>query len=339
MSSPIRAYAVKAKGAPLEPYEFDPGPLSDDHVEIKVQSCGICHSDLAMIVNEWGMSRYPIVAGHEVVGTIAAVGGAVKSLKVGQTVGLGWYSSSCLICRQCMSGDHNLCASVQPTIVGRFGGFADRVRCQAAWALPLPDGVDAKTAGPLFCGGITVYNPLVQFDVRPADRVGVIGIGGLGHLALQFLAKWGCEVVAFSSSEGKTEEAMKLGAHKVVNSKDPKAFGKLKGSLNLILSTATADLDWPAYLGCLAPKGRLHFVGAVAKPVALPVFPMLVGQASVSGSPLGGPATTLQMLDFCARHKIAPVSEHFPMSRVNDALAHLAAGKARYRIILENDFR
>jgi uncharacterized zinc-type alcohol dehydrogenase-like protein len=206
----IRAYAARQPKGELTPFEFDPGPLRDDSVEVAVSHCGICHSDLSMLDNEWGMTTYPFVPGHEAVGKVVAVGKNVTAIKTGQTVGVGWYSGSCQTCRQCIGGDQNLCPTAEGTIVGRFGAFAERVRCQAAWAVPLPDALDPTAAGPLFCGGITVFNPLVQFDVRPTHKVGVVGIGGLGHLALQFLNKWGCEVTAFSSSAGKTDEVKKL---------------------------------------------------------------------------------------------------------------------------------
>jgi uncharacterized zinc-type alcohol dehydrogenase-like protein len=334
---PIRAYAATQPKGPLARYDFDPGPLGDDQVEVAVTHCGICHSDLSMLDNEWGMTNYPLVPGHEAVGTVVAVGPHVKTHTVGQTVGVGWYSGSCMGCRQCMSGDHNLCPTAEQTIVGRPGGFADRVRAQAAWAVPLPAGLDPAAAGPLFCGGVTVFNPIVQFDVRPTHRVGVIGIGGLGHLALQFLNKWGCEVTAFSSSAGKADEVKKLGAHRVVNSRDDDAMKKEAGRFDFILNTVNVKLNWQAYIDALAPRGRLHTVGAVAEPIALAAFPLIVGQKSLSGSPLGSPATTATMLEFCVRHGIAPVTERFPLSKVNDALAHLRAGKARYRIVLEND--
>ena len=332
----IHAYAVHEPAGKLQPFEYDPGDLAPGQVEIDVVACGICHSDLSMIDNHWEMTAYPLVPGHEVVGTVAAVGEGVTNVAVGDTVGLGWYSGSCLTCRQCMSGDHNLCAGNEGTIVGRHGGFADTVRCQAEWAIPLPQGVDAAKAGPLFCGGITVFNPIVQFGVRPADRVGVIGIGGLGHLALQFLAKWGCEVTAFTSTDAKADEAREMGAHHVVNSRDAAQLEAVAGSFDLILSTVNVDLDWNSFLVALGPRGRLHSVGAVPSPIPVPAFSVIPGQKSVSGSPLGSPATTAMMLEFCARHGIEAVTEHFPMSEVNEALDHLRAGKARYRVVLEN---
>lgn len=334
----IQAYAVhKAKGR-LKRIEYDPGALGPDQVEIDVIACGLCHSDLSMIDNEWGDSGYPLVPGHEIVGTIAQVGANVKHLKPGDAVGLGWFSGSCLTCHHCLSGNHNLCGAAEQTVVGRHGGFADKVRCQATWATPLPAALDARKAGPLFCAGITVFHPLVQFDVRPTQRVGVIGIGGLGHLALQFLNKWGCEVTAFTSSDAKREDALQMGAHHVVSSRHAAQLRKIAGSLDFILSTVAVGLDWDAYLGALAPGGRLHIVGVIPAPLEVTADALIGGQHSLSGSPTGAPATLRTMLDFCARHRIQPVTETFPLSRVNEALAHLRAGKARYRVVLENDF-
>ena len=339
MSTAIKAYAAGAPKAPLQPFSYEAGPLGDEQVEIAVTHCGICHSDLSMWENEWGMTNYPFVPGHEIVGKIVSAGDHVKRVKVGQTVGLGWFSQSCMACPQCLSGNHNLCSTAEQTIVGRHGGFATHVRGHWAWVTPLPDGIDPTKAGPLFCGGITVFNPIVQLGVKPTDRVGVIGIGGLGHLALKFLRAWGCEVTAFTSSESKREEARQLGAHHVVNSRDSNQLAKIAGSLDVILSTVNVTLDWQALIGVLAPKGRLHTVGAIAEPIQLAAFPMISGQKSLSGSPLGSPATTASMLAFCARHRIEPTTEFFPLSKVNDALEHLRSGKARYRIILENDLK
>lgn len=337
MSTTIKAYATHAKGTPLKPFEFDPGPLGAEQVEIAVNYCGICHSDLSMMDNEWGMSAYPMVPGHEVVGDIVAVGPQAKGLKVGQRVGLGWYSGSCMACPQCLSGNHHLCATAEGTIVGRYGGFADRVRAHWAWVTALPAKLDSARVGPLFCGGATVFNPIVSFGVKPTDRVGVIGIGGLGHMALQFLNKWGCEVYAFTSSDSKRAEALRLGAHQVVNSRDSAAMQGIRGTLNFVISTVNVPLDWGAIIETLAPKGRLHLVGAVLEPVPVAAFSLIPGQKSISGSPVGSPSLAATMVDFCARHNIAPVTETFPMSRVNDAIEHLRSGKARYRVVLEND--
>jgi len=338
MSAKTKGYAAAAKGRKLELIEYDLGPLGDDQIEIQVTHCGICHSDMSMANNEFGWTTYPIVPGHEIVGKVTAIGSHVTNLKVGQTVGLGWFSGADLTCPQCLAGDHNLCAHAEQTIVGRHGGFAQRVRAQAVWAFPIPDGVDPAKAGPLFCAGATVFNPMIQFGVKPTDRVGVIGIGGLGHLALQFLNKWGCEVIAFTSSDSKADEVKKFGAHRAVNSRDPAQFGQFAGSLNYIISTVNVALNWSDYIKCLARKGRLHFVGATLEPLGVrPVE--LLSQYSISGTPNASPGTIGTMLDFCARHGIAPLTEFFPMSKVNEAFAHLASGKARYRIVLTQDIQ
>ncbi len=333
----IRAFAAQEPGAKLELFEYEPGPLGVDELEISVETCGVCHSDLSMLDNEWGFTAYPFVPGHEIIGKVAAVGSQVSRVKVGDTVGLGWFAGSCMACEQCMSGNHNLCSANEATIIGRHGGFADKVRCREGWAIPLPAGLDAAKAGPLFCGGITVFNPVVEFGVQPTDKVGVIGIGGLGHFAVQFLAKWGCEVTAFTSTAAKADEARAMGAHKIVNSRDAAELDAIAGSLDFILSTVNVELEWDKYLEALRPKGKFHTVGAVTTPIPVSAFALLMGQKSVSGSPLGSPATTAKMLDFCARHGIEAITEHFPLSKVNEALDHLRAGKARYRIILDND--
>ncbi|MBA4120303.1 MAG: alcohol dehydrogenase [Isosphaera sp.] len=331
------AMSAPSAGAALAKTPIDLGPLRDDHVEIAVSHCGICHSDLSMLHNDWGISRYPLVPGHEAVGTVAALGSGARGLRIGQRVGLGWYSSSCMHCRTCLDGDHNLCPSSEATMIGRPGGFATRVRAHWAWAVPLPERIDAASAGPLFCGGITVFNPIVQHNVRPTERVGVVGIGGLGHLALQFLRAWGCDVTAFSSSDSKRDQILAMGAHRVVSSRDEAQMAALKGSLDFLLVTVNVPLNWNAYLDALAPRGRLHLVGAVLEPIPAPAMALISGQKAVSGTPLGSPATTQAMLDFAARHRIAPITESFPMSRANDALDHLRAGKARYRVVLAND--
>lgn len=336
--SSVKAYAALTAGSILEPFEYQTGELGNEEVEIKVHYCGICYSDVSMIENEWQMSSYPLIPGHEAVGEIIAVGSQVSHLKPGQIVGVGWYSKSCMTCPTCMNGDHNLCSSAEGTIVNRHGGFAESVRCHKSWAIPLPSGISPENAGPLFCGGITVFNPIVQCHVQPTERVGVIGIGGLGHMALQFLNKWGCHVTAFTSTESKAEEAKKFGAHEIVNSRDDGALERIAGSLDFLLVTANVSLNWNLYINSLKPKGRLHFVGAVLEPVPVGVFSLLIAQRSISASPLGSPATVNRMLDFCALHKIEPVTEQFPMSKVNDAIAHLKDGKARFRIVLKNDF-
>ena len=330
----IKAYAAYEPKGELTLLEYDPGPLNSDEVEIDVRFCGICYSDLSMIDNEWGITQYPIVPGHEVVGTISSLGKNVGHLKIGDWVGLGWHSGYCMNCDLCLSGDHNLCSSAQGTVVGHHGGFAEKVRASIESVIKLPDSIEKESAGPLFCGGITVFNPLVQFDVKPTDKVGVIGIGGLGHLALQFLNAWGCEVTAFTSSEKKRTEALKLGAHHTLDSRDPSEIKSAEGQFDFILSTVNVKLDWNVYIGALRPKGRLHFVGATLDPLDVGVFPLIVGQRSISGSPVGSPGNMVKMLDFAVRHHIRPVIEKYSFEKINEAIARLRSGRAHYRIVL-----
>jgi uncharacterized zinc-type alcohol dehydrogenase-like protein len=333
----FHAYAASGPKSALESFDFDAGELKPEEVEIKVTHCGVCHSDLLMLDNDWGMSQYPFVPGHEVTGTVAALGEEAKGLKLGQKVGLGWWAHSCLSCHECLSGDHHLCPTVQGTIFGRHGGFADRVRAQWTWVRPIPEALDMAKTGPLLCGGVTVFAPLLIHHVPSTARVGIIGIGGLGHMALQFANKWGCEVHAFTTSDSKEAEAKKLGAHFVHNTKRPDALKKLARSLDLIISTVNAPLDVAGILDALRPKGHFHNVGTVLKPLEVPAFSLILGQKSVGGSPAGSPVAIDEMLEFSARHSIAPITETFPMSKVNDALERLRSGKARYRIVLVMD--
>lgn len=332
----FHGYAAQGPGEELQPFEFEPGPIGPTDVEIKVEYCGICQSDVGMMDNAWGVTTYPIVPGHEAVGIIQALGDQVHHLDIGQRVGVGWNAGSCMTCEWCVAGDHNLCASARGTIVGRAGGFADQIRADATWTFPIPDALRPDVAGPLLCGGATVFNPLVEYGITATDRVGVIGIGGLGHMALKFLAAFGCEVTAFSSSPDKEEEARSFGADHFVNSRDATALKKMARSLDFILSTVSVSLDWEGYLNALRPKGRLHLVGFVPEPLSVPMGPLLIGQNSVSSSPDASPATTVRMLEFAAHNNIEPLVELFPLTQVNDAIERLRQGKPRYRLVLEN---
>lgn len=328
------ASAVKQK---LTLETIDLGPIGPEEVEVEVAHCGLCHSDLSVLNNDWGVSGYPAVLGHEVIGRVTAVGPMAKGLQVGQRVGIGWTADSCMHCRQCLSGDQHLCAGATPTILGHRGGFASRVRAHWAWTIPLPEGLNDAEAGPLLCGGITVFNPLVMF-AKPTSRVGIIGIGGLGHMAVKFAAAYGCDVTAFTSSESKFDEARGFGAQHVASSRDAAAIKKLAGTFDLLIVTVNVPLDWDAILGTLAPNGRMHVVGAVLEPLAFSVVPMIFKQGNISASPTGSPVAIATMLDFAARHQITPQTEHMPMSRINEAFERLEAGKARYRIVLDADF-
>ena len=332
-----QAWVAKSAKQPLVLETVDLGPLGVEDVEVAVEHCGLCHSDISILNNDWGISQYPAILGHEVVGRITAVGPSAKGLKIGQRVGVGWNAGSCMHCHECMSGSHHLCPEVQPTIVGHRGGFASHVRSHWAWTFPLPDHLNVADAGPLLCGGITVFAPLAMY-AKPSSRVGIIGIGGLGHMAVKFAAAAGCDVTAFTSSESKFEEAKGFGANHVLTTKDSAAIKKLGGSFDLLISTVNVKLDWDALIGTLAPNGRLHIVGAVLEPIPVSDFSLIMKQRSVSGSPAGSPVMTQTMIDFASRHNIAPQTEHFPMSKINEAFARLESGKARYRIVLDADF-
>jgi uncharacterized zinc-type alcohol dehydrogenase-like protein len=222
-------------------------------------------------------------------------------------------------------------------IVGHRGGFATHIRAHWAWVLPLSEKLNVAEAGPLLCGGVTVFAPLEMYAM-PTSRVGIIGIGGLGHMAVKFAAAYGCDVTAFTSSESKFDEARSFGANHVVSTKDSATVKKLANSFDLLISTVNVTLDWDAIISMLAPNGRLHVVGVVVEPIPVAAFSLISQQRSISGSPTAAPATITRMLDFASRHSILPQTEHFPMSNINEAFARLASGKAHYRIVLDADF-
>jgi uncharacterized zinc-type alcohol dehydrogenase-like protein len=334
--SEIQGLAVHAAGAQLLPYKFDPGDLQPNEVEIKISHCGVCHSDIHLIDNDWGISKYPFIPGHEVVGTVIAVGDDVRDRTVGERVGVGWQADSCGICEWCRQGDEHLCAQSQPTCVGRNGGYADKIRVNSRFAIPVPKVLESENVAPLLCGGITVYSPLRNHGVRPSSRVGVIGIGGLGHMGIQFARAFGAEVTAFSTSKDKEDEAKSLGAHYFVNTRDTGALKKVAGSFDFLLSTVSADQDWGAYVNALRPKGTLCVVGAAPSPIQLSAFALISGQKAVSGSPTGSPRDLHEMLDVAARHGVKAITERFAMSKANDAVARVKKNQVRYRAVLAN---
>jgi uncharacterized zinc-type alcohol dehydrogenase-like protein len=334
--SEIHGFAVHAAGAHLLPYKSDPGELKADEVEVKISHCGVCHSDVHLIDNDWGMSKYPFIPGHEIVGTVTAVGSLVQSLTVGERVGIGWQADSCGICEWCRKGEEHLCAKSQPTCVGRNGGYADSVRVNWRFAIPVPAALESENVAPLLCGGITVYAPLRNHGVRPSWRVGVIGIGGLGHMGLQFAKAFGAEVTAFSTSKNKESEARELGAHHFVNTRETGSMKKLAGSFDFLLSTVNADQDWGGYINALRPKGQMCIVGVPPSPIALQAFPLVGGQKSLAGSPTGSPSDIAEMLDVAARHGVRAVTERFAMDKANEAVTKVKKNQVRYRAVLAN---
>jgi uncharacterized zinc-type alcohol dehydrogenase-like protein len=333
----IQGLAAHAAGAELLPFRYDPVELGALEVEIGITHCGICHSDLHLISNDWGISQYPFIPGHEIIGTITATGAEVRSLKAGERVGLGWQSNSCGECEWCTRGLENLCASLEATCVHRHGGYANRVRANSRFVVKIPDVLQSEQAAPLLCGGITVYNPLRDHGVNPSSRVGVAGIGGLGHLAIQFARAFGAEVTAFSTSAGKEAEARALGAHNFVNARESKAMKEVAGTQDFILNTANADQDWGVFIQTLRPTGTLCFVGVPPSNVSVHAFPLISGIRSITGSPIGSPQRMREMLDVAARHDIKAVTEGFPMAKANEAIEKVKKNKVRYRAVLANE--
>jgi uncharacterized zinc-type alcohol dehydrogenase-like protein len=272
-----------------------------------------------------------MVPGHEIVGTVAAAGPEVTYLEAGQRVGVGWQRGACLACEACGNGDENLCADNKATCVGHHGGFADRIRLDGRFAFPIPEGLASENAAPLLCGGATVYSPLRRL-VKPSMRVGVVGIGGLGHLALQFAAAMGCEVTAISSTPDKEPEARSFGAHRFLASREPKALRSAASSLDH--PSTVCDPGLGRALGALRPNGVLCLVGATSEPVSAQAFTLLGGQKSITGSAIGGRPAIREMLAFAARHGVAAKVQVRPLAEADAALGEVRKGQARYRVVL-----
>lgn len=330
----INAFAAPKPGATLIPYQYEAAPLGPQDIEISISHCGICHSDVHLIDNDWSVSDYPMVPGHEVIGTVAQLGSAVTALEVGQRVGVGWQASSCLQCEWCLSGQEQLCRENKATCVGRPGGFGEAIRVDHRFAFPIPEALESENAAPLLCGGITVYSPLRLYNVKPHHKVGVIGIGGLGHLAIQFASAYGCEVTAFSTTPDKEAAVRALGAHHFVVSKDAAQMKAARNSLDFIISTVNVQLNWKDWLKILRPNGKLCFVGAGGN-VEVPAGILLMQQKTICGSSIGGRTEIREMLEFAARHGIKAQTEVMPATQVNVALDKLRKNEARYRMVLK----
>jgi alcohol/geraniol dehydrogenase (NADP+) len=327
----IRGFAAHRPKSALTDFSY-PGHLNPFDVLVQVTHCGICHSDIHLIDNDWGSSKYPFIPGHEVVGKVKELGSGADHLKAGQRVGIGWQASACLNCEYCLQGDENCCAKNQATCSGgHHGGFAEQIIVDSRFAFPIPEELSSENAAPLLCAGITVYSPLAKY-VRPRSKVGVIGIGGLGHLALQFANSYGCEVTAFSASADKEKECRDFGAHHFVPTK------KLKdayGTVDTLFSTVSADIDWAEWLRVLRPNGKIIVLGASPSDIKVPPFALIGDQKSIIGNNTGGRAMMLQMLEFAARHNIQAKTEVMPLSKVNEALDKVRTNKARYRMVLK----
>lgn len=331
----IQAFASLKASQPLEAYNYEPAPLGDHDVHIDIQHCGICHSDISMINNEWDMSEYPLVPGHEVVGKVTACGKHVSRHQIGDIVGVGWQANSCGACHACEQHSENNCGQRQETIVGQHGGFAEAMRANEQFAIGIPKSFDLSKVGPMMCGGVTAFSPFVTNDVRPGMNVGIIGIGGLGHFGVQFANAFGCEVTAFTTSTNKTEAIKQLGAHHVVDSREADALAELAGTFDFILSTANADLDWAGYTNALRTYGTLCLVGVPNQPIMLDAFALVDGEKKLTGGSIGSPDRLYQMLAFSEMHNINSVTEHYALNNVNEAIAHADSGKVQFRTILD----
>jgi uncharacterized zinc-type alcohol dehydrogenase-like protein len=332
----IHGLAAHAAGAELSTFKYTVAELAPNDVEVKISHCGVCHSDVHLIDNDWGLSKFPFIPGHEIVGKITAIGASVRDRKVGERVGIGWQADSCGVCEWCRLGEEHLCPQSQPTCIGRNGGYADKIRVNSRFAIPVPEALESENVAPLLCGGITVYSPLRNWLARPASRVGVIGIGGLGHMGLQFARAFGCEVTAFSTSVDKEAEARSLGAHHFVNTRDNGAVKKVANSFDLILSTVSADQDFQSFVTALRPKGTLVILGVGPSPIQVTGFSLIGGQKALAGSPTGSPGDLHEMLDVAARHNIKAMTEVFPMKEANAAIAKVKKNQVRYRAVLKN---
>ena len=331
----FKAYAALNPGEKLQPWDYEPAPLQVDEVEIRVTHNGLCHTDIHMRDNDWNVSQYPLVAGHEVVGEVTAVGEKVHSLQKGDRVGVGWIRSSCRVCDHCLQGQENICRQgYSGLIVGNYGGFADRMHVPADFTYKIPDALDSASAAPLLCAGITVYTPLRTYIKHPGTKVGVMGIGGLGHLAIKFARAMGAEVTALSTSPDKEAEAKEFGAHHFQKWGTAEEMKAVAGSLDVVISTISSATDWDAAFSLLATNGVLCFLGIPVSSLNVPLIPLIFGQKSVVGSVVGGRHFMREMLEFAAVNQIKPMIETVPLSQINEAMDKVAANKARYRIVL-----
>jgi alcohol/geraniol dehydrogenase (NADP+) len=333
----FRAYAQLASGRPLELVSLShAAPLGSTEVEIAVEHSAVCRSDVHLLDGDWGNVRRPLVPGHEIVGRIVDAGGET-SLPIGTRVGLGWQAGACGECLACRTAREHLCTGGKVrTCVGRTGGFAERVRCTERFAFALPAGIDPASAPPLLCAGLTVFSPLERFAAGPSIRVGVVGLGGLGHLAVAFAHALGASVVAFDPDATKRPLALALGASDLVDPGEGSALPEAAVDLLLVTTHATLDLD--RWLRVLDLEGTLCLVGIPSRALTVPFDPLLDEQKKVTGSVIGSPRTMREMLVFAAANGIAPIVERMPIGAVNEAITRVREGRARMRIVLDIGF-
>ncbi|PZQ44194.1 MAG: hydroxyacid dehydrogenase [Micavibrio aeruginosavorus] len=339
-----KAYAAQSKTSPIAPFAFDrrdPGPKD---VAIDIKFCGICHSDVHQVRDEWGGSLYPMVPGHEIVGTVTAVGKDVKKYKVGDTVGVGCMVDSCRECVNCKDNEEQFCVNgftgtynAQDKRHGGLaqGGYSQHIVVDEDFVLKITSKADLAAIAPLLCAGITTYSPLKRWKAGPGKKVGIVGLGGLGHMGVKIAVAMGADVTVFTTSQSKVDDAKKLGAHHVILSKDAKQMESAANSFDFILDTVSADHDINAYLNLLKRDGTLTQVGLPTNPVAISLFPLVLKRINFSGSLIGGIKETQEMLDFCAKHDIVSEIELIKADQINEAYDRLMKSDVKYRFVID----
>jgi alcohol dehydrogenase (NADP+) len=336
-------YAAHDKASPLVPFDFERREPAPHDVVVEIAYSGICHSDIHQVRDEWGGSIYPMVPGHEIVGHVTAVGSAVSKFKVGDRAGVGVMVDSCRVCDNCKAGAEPYCVKgMVPTYNGRdyegvmqFGGYANNIVVDEKYTHTISPKLDLAAVAPLLCAGITTYSPLRHWKVGPGKKVGVVGLGGLGHMGLKFAHSLGAHVVQFTTSESKVEDAKKLGADEVILSKDADAMAKHAGSFDFILDCVSAPHDMNAMLGMLRLDGTLCSVGLPETPLSIAPFAILANRRSLAGSMIGGMDETQQMLDYCAEHNIVSEIELTPIDKLAEAYERVVKGDVKYRFVID----
>ena len=341
-----KAYSAATATAPLAADTIERRDLTEHDVQIEILFCGICHSDLHSVRNEWSdfmSTTYPIVPGHEIVGRVAQVGSAVTQFKSGDLVGVGCMVESDGTCPQCKAGFEQFCKNVTFTYNSpdkhlggiTYGGYSDSIVVDQRFVLRVPSNLDLAGVAPLLCAGITTYSPLRHWGVIEGKKVGVVGLGGLGHMGVKFAHAMGAHVVVFTTSPDKKADALRLGADEVVVSRNPDEMQQHAGSFDFILDTVAADHDINAYLNLLARDGNITLVGAPPKPLEVAAFSLIMGRRTLSGSNIGGIAETQEMLDFCGEHNITADVEVIPIQQVNEAYDRLLKSDVKYRFSID----
>lgn len=340
----VKAFGTEAADAPLHALNINRRAPRPTDVEIEILFCGVCHSDLHTARNEWHSTMYPVVPGHEIVGRVTRVGQDVTRFKAGDLAGVGVLVDSCRHCHHCQQGLEQYCeegssqAYNTPDLVSgghTFGGYSESVVVDENYVLHLPENLDLAATAPLLCAGITTYSPLRHWQAGPGKRVGVVGIGGLGHMGVKLAAAMGAHVIAFTTSRSKVEEARALGAHEVVVTREEGAMTPYAGTLDFILDTVSADHNINDYLRMLKVDGTLCLVGAPEEPLPVAPFSVIGGRKSFAGSSIGGIAETQEMLDFCAQHNITSEIEIIQMNQINEAYERLLKGDVKYRFVID----